>query len=389
VLWTRTKIAITPTGHPPNIYFWPIAVSTDIRFATLPPIHWAGASMWTSAERVSGALKETRAELVSPDREEKQPWRSIHLALGDVELEMPLRWDYYTPIADLPAAEFRAHASTPGQLTSRITMAAYRSEVIAAAPLKAGVGFNCPGRAGRITSITNLSRGVQIQLRETILEGWPPVAQLEFGIRQYILRNKARRQAVLLKWRENKRVMGTIGIAATGVVSTRGVLELETPSSPAALLDVDAAWLNGAELVIVEPKSLGVLTRQLTIDNFILGGPPVGSVAGQPGGGSSASPLTHAGKTSLAGTGRRPDVWGALSPSRSWPSRPVSRSPGLKTRPTNLALVRGDVSETAVQLARVFPRVLPESPIPLATPKPVSPRAGEGGNPQSLAGAAR
>ncbi|MCX6537770.1 MAG: hypothetical protein NT151_02360 [Acidobacteria bacterium] len=77
---------------------------------------------------------------------------------------------------------------------------------------------------------------------------------------------------VLVAWSDVKGFTATTGIAPTGVTTTHGVLKVQVPSEFAQRFSVDAAWLDGAELVLVEPRPLGVLTRPLTIDNFILGG---------------------------------------------------------------------------------------------------------------------
>ena len=337
----KIQIETTSAGHPPGIYFWPVVVSTDIRFPSLSPIQWSGPSTLT---QVGSA---------STDREEGQPWRSIHLALGDVDLLTPRPLVYLTPIADVPEAAFRAHTSTPGRLKTDITMVAYRYEVTAVAPLKAGVGFGRAGRAGRILSVTSVNPGVRIELRETFMDGPPRLGHSGLGLSRYVLRNSTRRQAVLLAWRDFRKFTGTIGIAATVVTTTRGVLEVEIPPESAQRFSVDAAWLDDAELVLVEPQPLGVLTRSLVIDHFILGKPPAGGASGQPDGGSSASPLTQAGKTSLTGTRRRPYVLGPLSPSQSRPSRHVLRTDAV-------GLVRGAASETVLPLASALPAAMPE-----------------------------
>jgi len=267
-LW-RIQFETTSTGHPPNIYLWPIVARTEITFPTLTPLQWSGPTALTPIERAVG------------DRTEGQPWRSIQLALGDVALETPHLWKYFTPVADVSDADFRARSSVPGQLKAEITMLAYRYEITASAPLQAGAAFRRSRRAGRIVSVTSLNPGARIELRETMLEGAPPLAKGDFGISWYVLRNKARRQAVLLQWRANEPFTASVGITATWVHATRGLLEVDSPET-GALFTVDAAWLEGAELVLVEPKALGVLTRPLVIDNVMLGGGPTQSPVPSP-----------------------------------------------------------------------------------------------------------
>jgi len=284
VISKRVGVEIRSTGHPPGVYFWPVAVDTEIRFPTLAPIQWSGPSTPLRGERASRV-----------DDEDKR-WRSIRLALGDVDLVTPRGWIDFASIADILEAEFHAHTFMPGQLKTDITMIAYRYEVTAVAPLRAGVGFSRSGRAGRILSVTSLNLGARIELRQTSLDAPPRPGSGGVGTSWYILRNRARRQALPLVQKAISRFTGTVGIAATGVTATRWVLEVQIPPEFEQRFTVDAAWLDGAELVLVEPRPLGVLTRSLVIDNFILAGPPAGGASGQPNDGSSASPLTQAGK---------------------------------------------------------------------------------------------
>jgi len=220
-----------------------------------------------------------------------------------------------------------------------------------------------------------------------MIEGAPPLAKGDFGISWYVLRNKARRQAVLLQWRANEPFTASVGITATWVHATRGLLEVDSAET-GRLFKVDAAWLDGAELLLVEPRPLGVLTRPLIIDNLMLFGPPAGSALSQPAAGSLASPLTLAGKTRLPGSVAE-RAWGrlrfALSPlsahgNATRVALPAEKAPRL-SRPVRHVLrtdavgsVRGASSEAAVPRAQALPMTLPDPRIP---------------NPESRAGTVR
>jgi hypothetical protein len=255
----RVGVETRSAGHPPGIYFWPVAVATEIRFSALAPIYWSGPSTRMAGERAPR------------DDYESREWRSIRLALGDVDLAAPGRLRSFTAVADIPEAEFHAHTFMPGRLKTDITMIAYRYEVTAAVPLEAGASFSAPGRSGRILSVTRLNLGVRIGLRETSLAAPRTPGQNESGTSWYILRNRTERSAVPLKWMPVNRCVGTVGISATGVTMMRGALEVEIPQEFAQRFNLDAAWLAGAELVLVESRPLGLLTRPLTVDNFVIG----------------------------------------------------------------------------------------------------------------------
>lgn len=251
----RIEFEIASTGEPPNLYFWPAVVTTEIRYAALPAIRWSGPTALVQSERAP------------TEGGDAGPWRSLRLALGDVSLAAPLPWTHLTPVADVTETELRSHSVASGQLKSDVTMLAYKYEVVAAAPLAAGAGFRCDRRAGRIVSVTGLNPGARVEVRETLLDGPPPLAQGDFGATRYLLRNSARRQAVPLTWAANDGFEATVGITATSVKAARGVLET---ADSAARLGIDAAWLAGAELVLVEPRLLGMLTRPLVIDGVML-----------------------------------------------------------------------------------------------------------------------
>ncbi|MEI6668162.1 MAG: hypothetical protein WCP29_08395 [Acidobacteriota bacterium] len=250
----RVSVELTSTGHPPGIYFWPVMATTTMNFVAPGALLWVGPSVLTPGERASR------------DDSEGQPWRSIHAALGDVDLDSPRRWIYFTSVAELPDDVFRARG-IPAQFKTDLTMVAYRYEVTAVVPLKANAAFSAPGLASRIVSVVVVNAGARIELHETILEGALPLGHSGFGASWYVLRNNARHQAVLMMWRDFKRFSATVGIAATGVATTRRVMEVDMPPEFARRITIDAAWLDQAELVLVEPRPLGLLTRSLTIDN--------------------------------------------------------------------------------------------------------------------------
>ena len=263
----RLEIETTSTGHPPSIYFWPVIVSTDIRYPTLAPIRWSGLS------------DVTQGVSVQRDRDEGQPWRSIRVALGDVDLVTPRGRSDFWSIADVPEAEFHAHSFLPGQVKADFTMVAYRYELTAVVPLKAGVSYSVADGAARILSVASfrtpgMHPAARIELRVTALKTGPATNSAGYGWPYYVLRNNERRQAVLVEWADIRTFFGTIGISATSVATTQRVLGVQIPPQLEQRFGIDAAWLNGAELVLLEAKPLGVLTRTLTIDNFVFGAPP-------------------------------------------------------------------------------------------------------------------
>jgi hypothetical protein len=263
VMSKRVGVETTSAGHPPGIYFVPVVAATEIQFPALSPISWTGPSIELTGERAP------------KDDYEGPHWRSIRVALGGLDLASPGRARSFASVADIPEAEFYAHTLVPGRLKTDITLIAYRYEVTAAVPLTAGVSFSAAGRSARILSVTALNRGVSIGLRETSLMVPPRrPGENDHGISWYILRNTAQRSAVPLMWIPVNRYMGTVGISAAGVTTMRGTLEVEIPPEFAQRFNLDAAWLAGAELVLVEPRPLGVLTLPLTVDNVVLGARP-------------------------------------------------------------------------------------------------------------------
>ena len=268
----RLVLRVGATGQPDDVVLWPVYATSKLVFKDLE-LGWSGPPdpVGNIGSGSPGA--------------ENQPWHSIRLALGDVDIWMPREgWVAKVQVGQLAEDQYYRHTFVPATLNADITMVAVRYHVTAAVPLRTGARLRVSGRTATILGITSLNPGAGLQIRETFLDR-RRAGDFEGG-GFYVLRNASRRQALLVVPKWFKDLRATVGIAATGVVTQTGNILVEVPPELAAHFPVDSAWLKEAELVLVEPETLGLLTCPLHVNGirFDVTPAPAPSSESQPGG---------------------------------------------------------------------------------------------------------
>ena len=246
---------LNATGQPDDVMFWPVYATSRLHYQDALHVQWAGPPADVAGDRSAAG-------------EEGQPWQSIHRALGNVDIAMPRGGTLRVQVSQLAEDQYYRHTFVPGQLDADITMVAGRYRVAAAVQVRAGARFRVTGRTESIEAVTSLSPGARLQIRETFLDRKRSGNYDYDGGGFYVLRNTARGQAVLLAPIPLSALRATVGIAATGVVTQTNTISIEIPTQFAARFPIDDAWLREAELVLVEPEILGLLTRPLRVDGF-------------------------------------------------------------------------------------------------------------------------
>jgi len=254
IIERRIFIDLYAAGQPDGVMFWPVYATSRLHFQDALRIQWAGPP-----GAVAGGQRASAGE-------EGQPWRSIHRALGSVDIAMPRAWTQRMQVSQLAEDQYYRHTFVTGQLDADITMVAGRYRVAAVVPVRVGARFRVAGRTASIQAVTILDLGARLQIRETFLDRKRSGDYDGGGF--YVLRNTARGQAALLAPIPLSALMATVGIAATGVVTQTNTISIEIPPEFAARFPFDAAWLKDAELVLVEPEILGLLTRPLHVEGF-------------------------------------------------------------------------------------------------------------------------
>lgn len=195
-----------------------------------------------------------------------QPIRSIRKALEVDTLSLAPTSLTATPLfraylAEWPAEAYRAFAAKGGGvLRAEVLVKAYRYRVGGTMPLRAGATHATGDRRLSIDSVVRTPRGVVVTVRTAFVSPFDAVAARR-GVVQYVLRNRARREAVFFTNQQTGNTFLTLGRpdGQPGTGLRRFEFDHSRSDRPDVMLTTD--WLNGAELVVLEPEDLGMFTR--------------------------------------------------------------------------------------------------------------------------------
>ena len=160
-------------------------------------------------------------------------------------------------VATVPADVAERHKGEPMTLDATVTFQAHRYRVRGAIAARPGARFAVPGSAIEITSVSASPAGASIRFREAKVRSRLSEAM---SLPQFCLRNTVRREAVRLEIGRTAIALLTLSNA---IDMTTGTWHVGVASDPATASRIDAAWLEGAELVGLEWEDLGTFTRPL------------------------------------------------------------------------------------------------------------------------------
>jgi hypothetical protein len=163
-----------------------------------------------------------------------------------------------TDVATLPADLADRHRGERVILNGTVTFRASRYRVRGAIPARPGARFAFPGSAVEITSVSISPAGAAIGFREASVRSLRPEAR---DFPEYYLRNAARHEAFGLEFARVSSTLLTLGPRL--VVLMTGTWQVRSNSYAFTESRIDAAWLEGAELVLLNLEDLGTFTRPL------------------------------------------------------------------------------------------------------------------------------
>jgi hypothetical protein len=257
---------VVTSGEPDAVRFAPVEIRSDLECQD----HSVGT--WTRRyPSFSSPTSGTRTRVTVVD----QPYRSIQQALGNPEFVITqslTRTARRLAVIETTDEQFLRWRGQSARLDAIVTGLAYRYMEAAATPLKAGSRMRIPNTG--VVSVESASRtatGIVVVLRETSLEHYSGLWDLGVG-RSFVLRNASRRLVLYGAWAPRSRFASyTRGFAASNVVSTFSELSFSVPDAAAGGPLVDDEWMKSAELVRVDSKLLGTVTRPLRIEKFVIG----------------------------------------------------------------------------------------------------------------------
>lgn len=256
------------------------------------PIHLTGVPSTYTADSIGvrsrlefpdgGALQSAQATMVSVRRADGEPpvdsAARLQAALGPTRLLSPgddrmyAQWPVVLTVTD---AEYERYGRTPGRLTATVNVFLYETRVVGSIPLVEGATLE--GRSVRfeLRRAVKRNESCSVLIRQAATGSWgrPGVPRSY----QFVLRNTQRGEAVrgdsavfhmghsLLSfggWSMNTEMPAT-GLAFRDVVQH---FPSRTPSNRVS--QIDAAWLAGADVAVIETAYAGRFARPLGVAGF-------------------------------------------------------------------------------------------------------------------------
>ena len=262
---------LTPTGEPDAILL--TVDSLDVSLSC------GGRTVTGRSYRVPGGSVWSAGRAAQPS---DQPYRSIRAALGDTELVLPraVASQVLVGLGTLPEDEASRLTGLDCVLEGTVGFRAFRFVVTARTALAVDNSLTTTAQHSTITTIGPVVRvlplveavperpGVDITLRSTVVGPTPWIGRPLPPTGFFLLRNEARRQAVFLTpWGQSRftPVLGLVSMNVSDVWTGSQRLEFDAIQSEAPFA-FDEEWLRGAELLLVEPEFLGVVTRPLRVE---------------------------------------------------------------------------------------------------------------------------
>jgi hypothetical protein len=234
----------------------PMAVQSRLRFVDGTITNWDSSQFtpWVDASPEPGAAQ--------------QPWASMARALDTPDLVPPRDAPgerFRTTFLEVTPDHYAARQSLPATLLMNVTFEAYQYDTFARAPLAPGSRASAPGYLIEIEGTAPAEDGVAVLVREVRVPN--PFAPAPV---YYALVNRERRQAVVTTKLATERFRSALGDSRAPIVA-RHLVTFE----PARADLIGAGWMARAELVVLQPRSLGRVIRGVHEAEYVLG-PPQG-----------------------------------------------------------------------------------------------------------------
>jgi len=241
-------------------------------------LHYGDRTITARGFHVLGPASTRRAA-----RPADQPYRAVAAAIGGGELarqrNVVARDDRWATASTLGEDVVGGLTGGEGVLDGTVRLRAFRYVVTGRAPLSVGARLTTASQSSTITAIGPVAwipriqadsggPGVDVTLRSTVV-GPTPWARLPSPATGFLLlRNDARRQAVFLTPWGSSQITPVVGLVSMRISDVwTGTLRLEFDADQSeAPFAFDDDWLHGAELLLVEPEPLGVVSRRVHVE---------------------------------------------------------------------------------------------------------------------------
>jgi hypothetical protein len=208
-----------------------------------------------------------------------RPANPLRGALGELQV-FPVYESDRRPmnaVLSVSPEDLARYGPQPGRLTTTLIVPLQQSRAIAALPLAERVSVRSPDVRFEIVRVQRRPDGCTLLLRHWRVSSL--LAGVEHRQYDYVLRNAARGEAVVGSVQYGSGASSSLFFLAGMTLAQPHVagfsvqhLQVEFgrrwPGGQEEQVQMDAAWVDSADLVIVETASAGAITRTITIEEF-------------------------------------------------------------------------------------------------------------------------
>jgi hypothetical protein len=260
-------------------------VAAPVRLAGVPPAYSADRiGTKTRLEFPDGAMLEsaqaTGVSVPAPATEIPARTARLQSVVGNLRLlsREDRNWTTWPVLLSVTGQEYERSGRVPGRLTTMIHFFMYQSRQVGAIPLAAHASLQ-DGPRFEVLRVLRRPDGCTVLMRRFGAGSLSrPSVPKQYD---FVLRNAARGEAVLGQTQPltapGPRVASMFipGVMAMGSESSafgfdivEEVTEFPARGDSAAPPPIDAAWLDGADIVVIETAYAGRVTRTLSVDGF-------------------------------------------------------------------------------------------------------------------------
>jgi hypothetical protein len=235
----------------------------------LKPVNWTtvikfpdGVSAHSTPRYPNPWLDRAQAETLSD-----QPYASISAAIGGATIAEPgnmAAGRYRFTFLEIGADTYAGRAAQPATLSVLLDLLAYRYAIIARVPLNVSGVVRGPRYTVEFEGIAPLEDGVAVDIRESYVRDWIPIAPAA-----YLVLNQRLRQAVVATNRRESSFQSTL-LDFSSMLVSRTRLEMKLSATAARQVTLNRAWLADAELLVLKPEIVGLVSTSIRIDDFTL-----------------------------------------------------------------------------------------------------------------------
>ena len=255
-------------------------IAVPIRLAGVPPQYPKSIGVRSRLEFPDGSfVQSAQGDTVTVPRDSGDQSVSDHMApvraaLQPASLLAPLddpRSAQWPVVLTVTADDYERYGRTPGRLTATVEAFLHESRLVGSIPLVEGAVLQALSARFELRRVRKRSDGCSVLIRQVAATGRPNVSRSY----QYFLRNAQRAEAVP---GENQQIMFhsmpfrflPLGGWSFDVpfAAPFGFLDHAQSYSSRTTRQIDADWIAGADLAVIETAYAGRVSRSLVIEGF-------------------------------------------------------------------------------------------------------------------------